>query len=68
MGVAFKHKMEAMAGAGHQPVLLCLSKVRLYLKKLVERSLPNLVVLGYSEIAPQFTVRAVGSVGLGDEG
>ncbi|MCL5961045.1 MAG: flagellar biosynthesis protein FlhA [Chloroflexi bacterium] len=61
-------EMEKMAVAGYQPTLLCLSKIRLPLKKLTERSLPNLVVLSYSEIAPQFSVHADGAVSLGDEG
>ncbi len=61
-------EMERMASAGAQPVLLCLSKIRLPLKKLTERSLPNLVVLAYSEIAPQYNVRAVSAVSMGDEG
>ncbi|MCL4533666.1 MAG: flagellar biosynthesis protein FlhA [Bacteroidetes bacterium] len=60
-------EMEKMAATGYQPLLLCLSKIRLPLKKLAERSLPNLVVLAYSEIAPQFNVRAISAVSLGDE-
>jgi len=61
------HEMERMASAGQQPILLCLSKIRLPLKRLTERSLPNLVVLSYSEIMPQFSVRATGAVSLTDE-
>lgn len=61
------HEMEKVAGSGHQPVLLCLSKVRLALKRLTERPLPNLVVFAYSEVAPQFTVHADGAIGWSDE-
>ena len=61
------HEMEKLASAGHQPVLLCLSKIRLALKRLTERPLPNLVVLSYSEVAPQFTVNASGAVGWSEE-
>lgn len=60
-------EMEKMAAAGYQPILLCLSKIRLPMKRLTERSLPNLVVLSYSEVAPQFNVHASGVVSLGDE-
>ena len=60
------HEMEKVAGVGHQPILLCLSKVRLALKRLTERPLPNLVVFAYSEVAPQFTVHADGAVGWSD--
>ena len=60
-------EMEKMATAGHQPVLLCLSKIRLALKRLTERPLPNLVVLSYTEVATQFTVNASGAVGWSDE-
>lgn len=60
-------EMEKLAIAGHQPILLCLSRIRLPLKRLTERSLPNLVVLSYSEVAPQFSVHASGVVSMGDE-
>ncbi len=56
-------QMERMIALGfQQPVLLCMSALRLPLRRLTERSLPNLVILSYNEIVPNTEVRAVGAV------
>ncbi len=58
-------QMERMIALGYQqPVLLCMSALRLPLRRLTERSLPNLVILSYNEIVPNTEVRAVGAVTL----
>ncbi len=53
---------ERMANLGLSPVLLCSSQVRLPLKRLMERSIPQLTVVAYNEIVPQAEVEAVGTV------
>ncbi len=56
-------QMERMIALGfQQPVLVCMSPLRLPLRRLTERSLPNLVILSYNEIVPNTEVRAVGTV------
>ena len=56
-------QIERMIALGYQqPVLLCMSSLRLPLRRLTERSLPNLVILSYNEIVPNTEVRAVGMV------
>lgn len=50
-----------LTSQGVQPVLLCNSKIRLPLRRLIERMLPQIGVLSYNEIGP--TVKAV-SVGI----
>jgi flagellar biosynthesis protein FlhA len=56
-------QMERMIALGfQQPVLVCMSPLRLPLRRLTERSLPNLVILSYNEIVPNTEVRAVGAV------
>jgi flagellar biosynthesis protein FlhA len=57
-------EMERMAQQGHQPVLICSSRLRLPLRRLTERSLPNLVVLSFAEIVPQVNVVSSGLVTL----
>ena len=54
--------MERMAQQGYQPVLLCSSRLRLPLRRLTERSLPNLVLLSFGEIVPQVNVVSAGLV------
>ncbi len=55
-------KMEALAGLGHMPILLCPRELRMAFKRLVEQSLTNLIVLAYSEISPGTKVKAHGMV------
>ena len=56
-------QMEGMIALGfQQPVLICMSALRLPLRRLTERSLPNLVILSYNEIVSNTEVRAVGAV------
>jgi flagellar biosynthesis protein FlhA len=55
-------QMEQLAQLSHFPVLLCPREIRLAFRRLVEQSLPNLVVLAYSEVSPGTRVKAHGSV------
>lgn len=55
-------QMEAMAGQGYLPILLCPRELRLALRRLVEQALPNLVVLAFSEVSAGTRVRAHGLV------
>ncbi len=54
---------ESMAGQGHRPILLAPGNIRAALRRLIERSLPNVSVLSYQEISPQVDVHSVGMVG-----
>jgi flagellar biosynthesis protein FlhA len=56
--------MERVASLGRQPILLVPGGIRLALRRTIERSLPNLVVLSYREIAPNVQVHASGSVSI----
>jgi flagellar biosynthesis protein FlhA len=55
-------EMERAANSGEQPVLLCSSRVRRPLRRLLERSLPSLPVLAYAEVSGEIDVEAVGMV------
>lgn len=46
------------------PVVLCSPQVRLHLKRLTERVLPQLVVLSYHEVPQQFKVQSLGMITL----
>ena len=61
-------QMERLAQTGYQPVLLCPRELRLAYRRLVERSLPNLVVLAFSEISTGTQVQALGLVELPERG
>jgi flagellar biosynthesis protein FlhA len=55
-----------MAAAGQQPIVLTSTSLRPHLRRLVERAIPQLVVLSYSEVVPEVKVNAVGMVSLGN--
>ena len=60
---ALTTQTERMIALGYQqPLLICMSALRLPLRRLTERSLPGLVILSYNEIVPNTEVRAVGAV------
>ncbi len=59
---SLSQQMEAAADQGYNPVLLCSGQIRLPVKRLIERSLPTLAVMAYTEIVPKVEVEAVGTV------
>ena len=55
-------EVERVVGAGRDPVILCSSRIRLALRRLLERRLPNVVLLSFVEVTAQTTVEAVGNI------
>jgi len=64
---AFNGQIKKLTDRGLQPIALCNPQVRLFVKKLTDRSFPNLVVLSYNEIPPKVNIQSVGQVVLGEE-
>src|SRR5690625_366281 len=57
------HKeMEKVQMQHEQVVILCSPAIRMYLKQLIERVLPQIVVLSYNELASHVQVQSVGVV------
>ena len=54
--------IEKMVSGGHQPLVLCSPGARPYFKKLVERFIPNLTVLSFSELLPRTEIQSLGVV------
>ena len=46
----------------YQPIVMCSPRVRMYVRRLVERMFPSLVVLSHSEVTPDIRVKSVGQV------
>ncbi len=57
----FRRTLEA-AGAAANPVILCSPNVRMYVRQLLERYLPNVAILSHGEIPPNIKVISVGMV------
>jgi flagellar biosynthesis protein FlhA len=58
--------IEKMAGVGRQPLVLCSPNVRPYFKKLIERFIPHLTVLSFSELLPRTEIQSVGVIEAGE--
>ena len=55
-------EVEKVASQGRDPIVLCSSRIRLALRRLLERRLPNITVLSFAEITPQVNVEAIGNI------
>ena len=56
--------MELFTVNNYQPLLLCSPLIRPHVKKLVERFIPNMVVLSHNEVAHDVRIEALGVVEL----
>ena len=55
--------MNAHQNIGKQPVILCSPRIRLPLFQLLERHIPTIVVISYSELITDIKVEAVDTIG-----
>lgn len=55
--------MNAHQNIGKQPVILCSPRIRLPLFQLLERHIPTIVVISYSELITDIRVEAVDTIG-----
>ncbi len=56
--------VEKAAMGGRQPVILCSARIRLPLRRLLQRSLPYVPIVAYSELEPGLEVEAVEAVNI----
>ena len=64
---AVEEVSKAMLAKDHRPILITSPNVRLALKRLIETSLPRVVVISFSEITTDCEVHSVGMVKLHEE-
>ncbi len=55
-------EISKLASKGNSPVVVCAPLVRINLKRIAEKSLPNIVVLSYNELAAGVQIQSVGMV------
>jgi flagellar biosynthesis protein FlhA len=53
---------EKAAGEGHQPVILCSPLIRRHLRHLLERFLPQVMVLSHSELTARIKIQSLGTI------
>jgi flagellar biosynthesis protein FlhA len=56
-----------MLANSHRPIIICSPNIRLALKRLIESSLPRVMVISFGEISTDCEVHSVGMVSLNDE-
>jgi flagellar biosynthesis protein FlhA len=59
-----KQGFEKFGMISPQPIILSSPKIRIHLKRLTERFMPNLIVLSHNEISPDAQIQAMGMVSL----
>ena len=57
--------MRAHQAVGTQPVILCSPRIRLPLYQMLERHIPTIVVISYSELITDIRVEAIDTIGEG---
>ena len=60
--VSLKHQVEKLTSMGLTPIILTSPIVRTYFKRLVEQTVPDLVVLSYNELEPTTDIQSIGMV------
>ena len=58
--------LERFSSLNYQPIVLCSPQIRLHFKKLVDRFIPNLVVLSYNELLNDINIQSLGTVAIAD--
>lgn len=64
---AIESVSKAMIAKDHKPIIVCSANVRLALRRLIEGSLPNVMVISYAELSTSSEVHSVGMVRFDDQ-
>lgn len=59
---SINEELPKLTNLGYQPIVLTSPAVRLYFRKLIERSVPGIVVLSHAEIQPDVEIQVLGVV------
>lgn len=57
-------QMNKLTSMGMQPIILTSPIVRTYFKRLIEQTVPDLVVLSYNELEPSVDIQSIGMVSI----
>ena len=61
---AVANQVETVSMMQHSPILLCSPAVRMYLKQMLDRYLPQVPVLSYNELEAKVEVQSIGMVNI----
>ncbi|MED3563673.1 flagellar biosynthesis protein FlhA [Bacillus xiapuensis] len=57
-------QIERVVKAGSQPIFLTSPNIRMYLKQFVDKIMPNVPVLSYTELEPDIEIQSIGVVNI----
>ena len=63
---ALSREIEKVLAQGLSPIVLCSPALRPFLRRLLEKALPQLTILSYGELLPRIEIQSVGTVNLPD--
>jgi flagellar biosynthesis protein FlhA len=63
---SLSRNLEKFSTLKYQPIVLCSAQIRSHFKKLVDRFIPDLVVLSYNEILNNVNIQSLGTVAISD--
>ena len=63
---AVNSELRKMVNQGHHPVILCSPAIRRYVRRILERFIPDVVVISHNELATSLEIQAVGMVRISD--
>lgn len=55
-------KMDQASSTGEKMVVLCSPYIRRHLKKLIDKFLPSVLIIGHNEIVPEASIRSLGTI------
>ena len=55
-------ELQKLTDRGYQPIVLTSPTVRLYFRKLVERSVPGIIILSHAEVEQSVEIQIIGVV------
>ncbi|WP_019119134.1 flagellar biosynthesis protein FlhA [Brevibacillus massiliensis] len=61
---SMSEEISKMVNSGQQPIVLTSPAIRMYLRQLMERMMPDVPVISYNELEPHIEVQSVGMVNL----
>lgn len=61
---AVKEQIEKISLLEEHPIILCSPTIRMYMKQLLDRFFPHIIVLSYNELEPNLDVQSAGVVNI----
>lgn len=65
--IAIKEQLDPLPPRATKPVILTPQDIRRFVRKLTEHEFPNLAILSFQELSPEYKVQPIGRISIGKE-